>query len=95
MGMADTFNHSEHVRRARDRGRAGEAWRWFSERTRRAADHYRDLSWSLVARQGVLAGAIIVVSRIDPSHALSPWLLVGGAVWLALTVRIGILKLLG
>ncbi|MGJ3230917.1 MAG: hypothetical protein ACFE0P_03890 [Oceanicaulis sp.] len=90
--MSDTFHQSETDRRAHDGGRAARAWRWFSARTIRSAERYRDLSWSVVARRTALAGVVVAVSRIDPTLAISPWLLIGGGVWLVLMARIVLLK---
>lgn len=89
----DKISHnSEGGRRAHDRGRASRAWRWFSARTIRSAERYRDLSWGAVARRTVLAAGLIAVSRIDPGFALSPWLLIAGAIWLLVMLRIIALK---
>lgn len=90
--MSDTFHQSEADRRAHDGGRAARAWRWFSARTIRSAERYRDLGWGVVARRTALAAGLVAVSRIDPNFALSPWGLVAGAVWLALMVRVIVLK---
>lgn len=90
--MSDTYHHSETDRRAQDGGRAARAWRWFSARTIRSAERYRDMGWAVVARQTAFAGVLTAVSRIDPGFALSPWLLIAGVVWLVLMLRIIALK---
>lgn len=90
--MPHVFDDSEAARRAQDGGRAGRAWRWFSARTIQAAERYRDVSWGRLARRGALAAGLILASRIDPGFALSPWLLIGGVIWLTVTARASALK---
>ncbi|MEQ8435794.1 MAG: hypothetical protein RIA71_16310 [Oceanicaulis sp.] len=90
--MSNAYHNSEADRRDQDGGRAKRAWRWFSARTIRSAERYRDMSWAMVARRTAMAAALIAVSRIDPSFALSPWLLIAGAVWSVLMARIIALK---
>lgn len=90
--MSDTFHQSEDDRRSHDGGRAARAWRWFSSRTIRSAERYRDLAWTVIARRTAMAAGLVAVSRIDPGFALSPWLLIAGAVWLVLMGRIIALK---
>ncbi|KAA5804077.1 hypothetical protein F1654_09890 [Alkalicaulis satelles] len=89
------MNHSEQMRRARDRGRTSRAWRWFSRRTIHAGRHYHDLSWRTVAVQAGLSAGLIALSRIDPGFALAPWMLIAGVVWAVLIARIALLKLSG
>ncbi|MFP4519423.1 MAG: hypothetical protein ACLFQ5_08205 [Oceanicaulis sp.] len=90
--MTDTAQQSEFDRRARDGGRAARAWRWFSARTILSAERYRDLGWGVVARRSALAIALVVISRVDPSFALSPWLLIAGAIWSVVMIRVIALK---
>jgi len=90
--MSDVVRQSEADRRSRDRGRVARAWRWFSGRTIRAAERYRDLGWALIARRTVMAAGLVAVSRVDPGFVLSPWLLIGGGVWLVIMARIIALK---
>jgi hypothetical protein len=92
--MPHVFDHSEAARRAQDGGRAGRAWRWFSARTIQAAERHRDVPWSRLASRLAVAAGLIAVSRIDPSFGLSPWLLVAGVIWLAVTLRACALKAL-
>lgn len=92
--MPRAFDHSEAARRAQDGGRAGRAWRWFSVRTIQAAERHRDVPWTRLAGRVAVAAALIAVSRIDPGFALSPWLLVAGVIWLAVTLRACALKAL-
>lgn len=93
--MNTLLNHSEEMARARDRGRTSRAWRWFSRRTIHAGRHYHDLSWRTVWVQAGLSAGLIAVSRIDPGFALSPWMLLAGAVWAVLIARIALLKFTG
>lgn len=92
--MPHTYDDSESARRAQDGGRAGRAWRWFSARTIQAAERHRDVPWAHLLQRGAAAVAIIAVSRIDPSFGVSPWLLIGGVLWLAVTLRACALKAL-
>jgi hypothetical protein len=92
--MPHAFDDSEAARRAQDGGRAGRAWRWFSARTIKAAERHRDVAWSRLALRGAVAAGLIVVSRIDPSFALSPWMLIGGVIWGLATARAAGLKAL-
>ncbi len=92
--MPHAFQASEMERRAQDGGRASRAWRWFSERTIRAASHFRDWSWRRLAIYALAAIAAIVTSRIDPNQALSPWLLIAGVLGGAWTGRAVLLKLI-
>jgi hypothetical protein len=90
--MSDTPHQSEGDRRAHDGGRVARAWRWFSNGTIRSAERYRDLGWRAVARRTALAAGLVLVSRIDPSFALSPWLFIAGLIWSAALARIIALK---
>jgi len=90
--MSDTPHQSEADRRAHDGGRAARAWRWFSGRTIGSAERYRDLGWAVVARRTALAVGLVAVSRIDPSFALSPWLLLAGVIWSVVMIRVIALK---
>ncbi|MEQ8404713.1 MAG: hypothetical protein RKE49_06420 [Oceanicaulis sp.] len=90
--MSNVTHQSETDRRAHDGGRAARAWRWFSSRTIRSAERYRDLAWAVIGRRTAMAAGLVLVSRIDPGFALSPWLLIAGAVWLALMGRVIALK---
>jgi hypothetical protein len=92
--MPQAYDDRESARRAQDGGQAGRAWRWFSTRTIQAAERHRDVPWAQLAIRGGLAAGLIAVSRIDPSFGLSPWLLVGGVIWLAVTLRACLLKFL-
>ena len=92
--MPHAYDDSEAARRAQDGGQAGRAWRWFSARTIRAAERHRDVPWPRLASRLAIAAALIAVSRIDPSFGLSPWLLIGGGLWLAVTLRACALKAL-
>lgn len=91
--MPHAFQASEIERRAQDGGRASRAWRWFSQRTIRAASHYRDWSWRRLAIYALAALAASLISRIDPTQALSPWLFVAGVLGGAWTGRAALLKL--
>lgn len=82
---------SEH-RDHHDAGRVSSAWRWFSARTVRRAARYRDVAWTAIARHVVAASALIVLARIFRTEAFAPFALVAGAVWLALIVRIALIK---
>lgn len=88
-------DQSESTRRARDSGGVNRAWRWFSEATIRTAESYRDLRWRVVIGHIVLAAVLVIVSRINPAFAVSPWLLVIGVIWLVYGVRMGGLKAIG
>lgn len=76
----------------RDAGRANAAWRWFSERTIHRAARYRDLTWRHVARHMIVAVTIILVSRLVATEPYGPLLLIIGAVWAFLMVRIAFIK---
>lgn len=84
--MARSFDDSESAQRGQDGGQAVQGWRWFSRRTINAAMHHRDVPWSALGLRLLIAMALIAVSRIDPSFALSPWILIAGAFWGALTL---------
>ena len=90
--MPHAFQASEMERRAQDGGRASRAWRWFSQRTIWAASHYRDWSWRRLTIYALATLAAILISRIDPNHALSPWLLIVGVLGGVWTVRAIVLK---
>ncbi|MGX6648926.1 hypothetical protein ACWCOP_13395 [Maricaulaceae bacterium MS644] len=90
--MSDAYHNSEADRRDQDGGRAKRAWRWFSARTIRSAERYRDMGWAMVVRRAAMAVALIAISRIDRGFALSPWLLIGGGIWLLVLMRIIALK---
>ena len=92
--MPHAFDDSEAARRAQDGGRANRAWRWFSKRTSRAAERHRDVPWDRLAVRLAVAAALVAVSRVDPSFALSPWMLIGGVIWLVVTARAAGLKAL-
>jgi hypothetical protein len=91
--MPHAFQASEIERRAQDGGRASRAWRWFSQRTIRAAGHYRDWSWRRLSLYAICATAAVLISRIDPTLAVSPWLLIAGALGGLWTGRAMALKL--
>jgi hypothetical protein len=93
--MPHPFKASEADRRAQDGGRAGKAWRWFSRPTIEASAHFRDWSWVQIGLQALIAGGLLAVSRIDPTLALSPWILLLGAGWALWTLRAAALKALG
>lgn len=90
--MRRAYDHSETARRARDGGRASRAWRWFSVRTIQAAERHRDVSWRRLGGRIAVAAGLIAASRIDPGFALSPWMLIGGVIWLMVTLRAAALK---
>ncbi len=92
--MPHAFKASEIERRAQDGGRASRAWRWFSAATIEASEHFRDWSWLRLTVHGVLALSLIAVSRIDPSWAVAPWMLIAGVAWLVWGVRAAVLKLI-
>ncbi|MEO1039204.1 MAG: hypothetical protein AAFX09_06630 [Pseudomonadota bacterium] len=75
-----------------DRGRAAEAWRWFSDRTQRAASAYRDLAWAPLLRQMAVSLMLILTSRIFPTEGFAPFALCAGVIWMAVLVRIALLK---
>lgn len=91
--MSDAAHISETGRRRQDGGRAARAWRWFSDRTIRSAERYRDVPWRIVAMNGAAAGFAILLSRVDPRLAISPWLLIGGGIWMLFVVRMAAFKL--
>ena len=78
----------------RDRGRSAAGWRWFSDATIDAASHFRDVAWRRVALELSASVVMIAVSRIDPGFALSPWMLIAGLIWLAIALRMTVLKVL-
>ena len=92
--MSDAFEPGEAARRAHDRGKAVSAWRWFSDNTVRAAEHHRDTPWPRLARRAAIAAALVIGARLDPTLAISPWLLLIGLGWLLLTARAAGLKAL-
>lgn len=75
-----------------DTGRVSVASRWFSGRTMRRAGRYRDVGWGSIIPHVLIAAALIVLSRQFPNEAFAPFALIAGAIWLALTARIAILK---
>ena len=75
-----------------DTGRAARAWRWFSARTIRRAERYRDLAWPRLALNTLAGLAALIVSRLFAEAALAPFLLAISAIWLALMARIAIIK---
>jgi hypothetical protein len=92
--MPHAYDDSESARRAQDGGQARRAWRWFSARTIQAAERHRDVAWPRLVQRLLIAGGLIAASRIDPGFALSPWLLVGGVLWLVISLRACALKAL-
>ncbi|MGY6532386.1 hypothetical protein [Glycocaulis sp.] len=93
--MTDTMQHIGQTvpkRDRRDAGRANAAWRWFSERTIHRAARYRDLTWRHVARHMIVAVTIMLVSRLVATEPYGPLLLIIGAVWAFLMVRIAFIK---
>lgn len=93
--MAHETHHfvpDPELRDRHDSGRAGNAWRWFSSRTMRRAQLYRDLSWRHVGRHMIAALALVLISRLMPNEGVSPFLLVGGVLWAAVLGRIAIVK---
>ncbi len=93
--MTDAIQHIGQTvpkRDRRDAGRANAAWRWFSERTIHRAARYRDLTWRHVARHMVVAVTIMLVSRLVATEPYGPFLLIIGAIWTFLMVRIVFIK---
>ncbi|MFN3835061.1 MAG: hypothetical protein ACK4NO_04070 [Glycocaulis sp.] len=93
--MADTIHHIGQTvpkRDRRDAGRANAAWRWFSDRTALRAARYRDLTWRHVARHMIVAVIIMLVSRLVATEPYGPLLLIIGAIWTFLMVRIAFIK---
>jgi len=88
-------DQSETARRERDSGSVNRAWRWFSEATIKAAESYRDVRWRVVTGHVVMAGILVVLSRLNPTLPTAPWMLIIGAFWLAYGVRMGVLKAVG
>lgn len=94
--MGDVLKYHREAGERRDHhdgGRAASALRWFSERTARRAAHYRDVGWSSLGRHALAAAGLVLLSRLFPSEAFAPVALITGAIWLALTARIAIIKL--
>ncbi|XBQ16896.1 MAG: hypothetical protein ABL308_03235 [Oceanicaulis sp.] len=85
--MSDASHIRETDRRAHDGGRAARAWRWFSGRTMRAAERYRDISWRIVGLNALGAAGLIALSRLDPGHGLAPWALIAGGIWALIALR--------
>ncbi len=92
--MPHAYDHSETARRDQDGGRAGRAWRWFSEGTILAASHFRDWSARRLMGYAAASAGVIVASRLDPGHAAAPWLFMAGLAAGAWTLRAVTLKLI-
>ncbi|PWE18536.1 hypothetical protein DDZ18_02720 [Marinicauda salina] len=75
-----------------DRGRATSARRWFSRRTIRAAERFRDIAWTTLATRGAAALTIVAIARAVPAEAFSPFALIAGLVWLAMVGRVALIK---
>lgn len=93
MEEVTPINRERHGPRQRqDAGRVARAWRWFSGRTIRRAERYRDLEWSAIVRHGGAALALILASRLFPAEGFAPFALIAGAVWAAYLARIALIK---
>lgn len=94
--MVDVVKYRRDAPAPRDRhdaGRVSGAWRWFSARTARRAARYRDVGWGSIARHAVVAAGLVTLSRLFPNEAFAPFALLAGAIWLAVTARIAIIKM--
>lgn len=91
--MPHAFKASEINRRAQDGGDSARAQKWFSSRTVQASGHYRDWRWTRIAAHLAAAVSLIAVSRIDPSWALAPWMLISGVIWALWGAKALIMKL--
>ncbi|MCP2679440.1 hypothetical protein NHF45_07850 [Maricaulaceae bacterium NA33B04] len=92
--MPHAFKARENELRTQNRGRASQAWRWFSLGTVKASRHFRDWSWRKIGLHVLGAVSLLAGSRIDPTWALSPWMLIGGLGWTLWSLRAAALKLL-
>lgn len=93
--MGHALRHFEDQPASRDRhdaGRAGDAGRWFSARTTRGAERYRDIGWRHVGSHLIVALALILISRMLATEAVGPLLLMVGAVWTLALARIAVIK---
>jgi hypothetical protein len=93
--MGQLLHHIDNRPDHRDRhdaGRVNSAWRWFSARTARRAELYRDLTWRHVGRHLIAALAIILVSRLVATEPYGPLLVIIGALWAAALLRIAVIK---
>lgn len=94
--MGDVLKYRSEAAERRDHhdgGRAAGALRWFSDRTARRAARYRDVGWGSIVRHAVAAAGLVMLARLFPNEAFAPFALLAGAVWLALTARIAIIKM--
>lgn len=78
--------------RRQDTGRVARAWRWFSGRTVRRAERYRDLAWNEIVRHALAAALLVIFARIFRTEGFAPFALIAGAVWFAFVARIAIIK---
>lgn len=76
----------------KDVGRVNAAWRWFSERTRQSAVHYRDRSWHILGTETGLCMSVLILSRLFPTYAISLFAFIICVFWMLGLLRIWLIK---